>query len=186
MSHRCQKTERGRPCGRPPLVKVYGVTPRSCLRGLGGDATFGTHFVASPPSTATLSCHTRPPVVYVSGRGYPARHVRQHPGGSGWLRQRRADSAVRRIARRALLVQGDPGAGHDERRGDHGQHGEHGHAGRHDARPSIPSRSLRRRRRRRRATWRSSPTACARTASTSSTSSPTARPPTRCSPAPGT
>jgi len=32
-------------------VKAYGVTPRGSLRGHGGDAEMGTHFVASPPST---------------------------------------------------------------------------------------------------------------------------------------
>src|SRR5438477_10180438 len=34
-----------------PAVKAYGVTPRGSLRGRGGDAEMGTHFVASPPST---------------------------------------------------------------------------------------------------------------------------------------
>src|SRR5438270_3008141 len=44
----------------------YGVTPRGSLRGRGGDAEMGTHFVASPPSTKTNHKRSLAPSTMVS------------------------------------------------------------------------------------------------------------------------
>src|SRR5438477_9038916 len=47
-------------------VKAYGVTPRGSLRGRGGDAEMGTHFVASPPSTKANHKRSLAPSTMVS------------------------------------------------------------------------------------------------------------------------